>query len=69
MDAETVIAGLLHDTVEDTDLTLDQIETIFGTVVKSIVEGETKVSKLPELAFEEYADEQAESASTNVHSH
>lgn len=60
MDAETVIAGLLHDTVEDTDLTLDQIETIFGTVVKSIVEGETKVSKLPKLAFEEYADEQAE---------
>jgi RelA/SpoT family (p)ppGpp synthetase len=60
MDGETVIAGLLHDTVEDTDLTLDQIEGMFGTVVKSIVEGETKVSKLPKLAFEEYADEQAE---------
>lgn len=60
MDAETVMAGLLHDTVEDTDLTLDQIEGMFGTVVKSIVEGETKVSKLPKLAFEEYADEQAE---------
>ncbi|KAI2498216.1 hypothetical protein MHU86_16298 [Fragilaria crotonensis] len=60
MDAETIMAGLLHDTVEDTDLTLDQIEGMFGTVVKSIVEGETKVSKLPKLAFEEYADEQAE---------
>jgi RelA/SpoT family (p)ppGpp synthetase len=60
MDAETVMAGLLHDTVEDTDLTLDQIERTFGRVVKSIVEGETKVSKLPKLAFEEYADEQAE---------
>ena len=60
MDAETVMAGLLHDTVEDTDLTLDQIENMFGSVVKSIVEGETKVSKLPKLAFEEYADEQAE---------
>jgi len=60
MDAETVTAGLLHDTVEDTDLTFDQVETMFGTVVRSIVEGETKVSKLPKLAFYDYADEQAE---------
>lgn len=60
MDAETVMAGLLHDTVEDTDLTFSQIEEMFGKVVKSIVEGETKVSKLPKLAFEDYADEQAE---------
>eukprot|EP00547_Thalassionema_nitzschioides_P003016 CAMPEP_0194204170 /NCGR_PEP_ID=MMETSP0156-20130528/3775_1 /TAXON_ID=33649 /ORGANISM="Thalassionema nitzschioides, Strain L26-B" /LENGTH=964 /DNA_ID=CAMNT_0038930121 /DNA_START=94 /DNA_END=2988 /DNA_ORIENTATION=+ len=60
MDAETVMSGLLHDTVEDTDLTFDQVETMFGTVVRSIVEGETKVSKLPKLAFDDYADEQAE---------
>uniref|UniRef100_A0A7S3PXK1 Putative GTP diphosphokinase RSH1, chloroplastic n=1 Tax=Chaetoceros debilis TaxID=122233 RepID=A0A7S3PXK1_9STRA len=60
MDAETVMAGLLHDTVEDTDLAFNQIDEMFGTVVKSIVEGETKVSKLPKLAFEDYADEQAE---------
>jgi GTP pyrophosphokinase len=60
MDAETVMAGLLHDTVEDTELTFSQIEDMFGSVVKSIVEGETKVSKLPRLAFSDYADEQAE---------
>jgi RelA/SpoT family (p)ppGpp synthetase len=60
MDGETVIAGLLHDTVEDTDLTFDQIESLFGHTVRSIVEGETKVSKLPKLAFTDYADEQAE---------
>jgi hypothetical protein len=61
MDAETVMAGLLHDTVEDTELTFTQIEAMFGQVVRSIVEGETKVSKLPKLAFDEdYADEQAE---------
>lgn len=46
-------AGLLHDTVEDTDLTFDQVEELFGPVVKNIVEGETKVSKLPKLAFHE----------------
>mmetsp|Transcript_99585 Transcript_99585/g.287467 ORF Transcript_99585/g.287467 Transcript_99585/m.287467 type:complete len:1056 (+) Transcript_99585:222-3389(+) len=60
MDAETVMAGLLHDTVEDTDLTFELVEEMFGPVVRSIVEGETKVSKLPKLAFSEYADEQAE---------
>jgi (p)ppGpp synthase/HD superfamily hydrolase len=61
MDAETVMAGLLHDTVEDTDLTFAQVEAYFGQTVRSIVEGETKVSKLPkQLAFSEYADEQAE---------
>jgi len=60
MDAETVMAGLLHDTVEDTDLTFEQVEAMFGQEVKNIVEGETKVSKLPKLAFADYADEQAE---------
>lgn len=60
MDAETVMAGLLHDTVEDTDLTFAEVEAMFGHVVRSIVEGETKVSKLPKLAFNDYADEQAE---------
>ena len=60
MDAETVMAGLLHDTVEDTDLTFTQVESLFGSTVRAIVEGETKVSKLPKLAFAEFADEQAE---------
>ena len=49
MDAPTVMAGLLHDTVEDTDLTFEQVEAMFGQEVKNIVEGETKVSKLPKL--------------------
>ncbi len=60
MDAETVMSGLLHDTVEDTDLTFEQVEAMFGHEVRNIVEGETKVSKLPKLAFADYADEQAE---------
>lgn len=61
MDAETVMAGLLHDTVEDTDLTFEQVEAMFGVEVKNIVEGETKVSKLPKImGFSDFADEQAE---------
>jgi hypothetical protein len=60
MDCDTVVAGLLHDTVEDTDLTFTQVETFFGRTVRHIVEGETKVSKLPKIALGAYADEQAE---------
>ncbi|CAJ1915259.1 unnamed protein product [Cylindrotheca closterium] len=60
MDGPTVKAGLLHDTVEDTELTFELVEDMFGTVVRSIVEGETKVSKLPKIALSEIADEQAE---------
>lgn len=63
MDAETVISGLMHDTVEDTDLTFEDVETLFGTTIRKIVEGETKVSKLPRhLSFseQEQTDEQAE---------
>eukprot|EP00638_Chattonella_subsalsa_P019242 CAMPEP_0117871158 /NCGR_PEP_ID=MMETSP0950-20121206/10333_1 /TAXON_ID=44440 /ORGANISM="Chattonella subsalsa, Strain CCMP2191" /LENGTH=862 /DNA_ID=CAMNT_0005723711 /DNA_START=12 /DNA_END=2601 /DNA_ORIENTATION=+ len=59
MDTATLQAGLLHDTVEDTELTFAQIEELFGTTVKRIVEGETKVSKLPKLSLQG-VDEQAE---------
>ncbi|KAG5187971.1 hypothetical protein JKP88DRAFT_197923, partial [Tribonema minus] len=60
MDCDTVVAGLLHDTVEDTNLTFAQVESFFGRTVRTIVEGETKVSKLPKIALSTYADEQAE---------
>ena len=45
MDPETVIAGILHDTVEDTDTTIQEIENIFGNSVAKIVDGVTKLSK------------------------
>ncbi|WP_407541496.1 bifunctional (p)ppGpp synthetase/guanosine-3',5'-bis(diphosphate) 3'-pyrophosphohydrolase [Deinococcus radiomollis] len=50
MDSDSVIAGLLHDTVEDTTVTLEDIERHFGGDVRRIVEGETKVSKLAKVA-------------------
>lgn len=45
MDIDTVLAGVLHDTVEDTELTLDELETTFGKDVAFLVDGVTKVSK------------------------
>ena len=40
-----IIAALLHDTVEDTDTSFEEIETRFGKNVKNIVEGLTKITK------------------------
>jgi len=45
MDIDTVLAGVLHDTVEDTDATLDEIENLFGHNVAFLVDGVTKVSQ------------------------
>jgi GTP pyrophosphokinase len=47
---DTVVAGLLHDTVEDTKLTLDDIKLDFNKEVASMVEGVTKLTKLPRVS-------------------
>ena len=44
-DEESIIAALLHDTVEDTDVTLEQIEDKFGEGVATLVDGLTKIAK------------------------
>lgn len=45
MDEDSVVAGVLHDTVEDTELTLKDIEDEFGKNVAFLVNGVTKLSK------------------------
>jgi GTP pyrophosphokinase len=57
LDAATICAGLLHDTVEDTDATVGQIAQQFGPEVGAIVEGVTKISK---MNFESKEQAQAE---------
>jgi len=47
MDADTIVAGLLHDTVEDTAATLSQIDARFGGSVAALVAGVTDSSALP----------------------
>ena len=44
MDEDTIIAGILHDTIEDTSLTLDNIRKEFGESVAFLVDGVTKLS-------------------------
>ena len=46
MDEDTIIAGILHDTVEDTNLTLEDIKTEFGESVAFLVDGVTKLGKI-----------------------
>ncbi|TPR13850.1 RelA/SpoT family protein [Apilactobacillus timberlakei] len=46
MDPETISAGLLHDVVEDTNATLDDIDEKFGKNVEIIVDGVTKLGKI-----------------------
>jgi len=52
-----IAAGFLHDVVEDTDVTLNEIEERFGTEVRTLVEGVTKLSK---FEFSSKTEQQAE---------
>ena len=53
LDLETLAAGLLHDVVEDTGITLARIEEEFGSDVASLVDGVTKLSRLEYKSKEE----------------
>src|SRR5690242_16365257 len=46
LDAASIITGLLHDTVEDTVATLEDIERLFGPDIAKLVDGVTKLSRL-----------------------
>lgn len=48
----TICAGLLHDVLEDTDMTKDEMTTMFGADVANIVDGVTKISKLKYMTKE-----------------
>ncbi|MEZ5995952.1 MAG: bifunctional (p)ppGpp synthetase/guanosine-3',5'-bis(diphosphate) 3'-pyrophosphohydrolase [Hyphomonadaceae bacterium] len=52
LDAATIVAGLLHDTIEDTDATRTEIEAMFGGQIADLVEGVTKLSQLEILSEE-----------------
>ncbi|MBO4724940.1 MAG: bifunctional (p)ppGpp synthetase/guanosine-3',5'-bis(diphosphate) 3'-pyrophosphohydrolase [Firmicutes bacterium] len=57
MDEETVAAGLLHDVVEDTDYTYDQLKDDFGEEIALLVDG---VTKLTSMVIESKEQKQAE---------
>jgi GTP pyrophosphokinase len=57
LDQETIVTALLHDTVEDTLATIDEVELYFGTDIARLVDGVTKLSKIETLTESERAAE------------
>ncbi len=57
LDQETIVTALLHDTVEDTLATTDEIERLFGPDVARLVDGVTKLSKIEAMSENERAAE------------
>jgi GTP pyrophosphokinase len=53
LDCTSIIAGLLHDTVEDTYCTIEDIKSQFGDEVAALVDGVTKLEKIPYTTKEE----------------
>lgn len=57
MDTESVVAALLHDVVEDTDVTIEEITKDFGAEIAHLIDGVTKLRKIP---FSSREQQQAE---------
>jgi len=57
LDTETIITALLHDTVEDTLATIEEVELLFGADIARLVDGVTKLSKIEQMPENERAAE------------
>ena len=57
MDTESICAALLHDVVEDTDATNETVQKMFGKQVALLVDGVTKLGKVPYYSREEQQSE------------
>lgn len=60
MDSDTLVAGLLHDVVEDTSETLDDIEHAYGHNIAQLVDGVTKITTLDITSLDSKEQQQAE---------
>ncbi len=60
LDIETIQAALLHDVVEDTHTTLEEVSALFGPTVARLVEGVTKLSSIPRMRQSQAGDGRAD---------
>ena len=66
LDKETIVAGLLHDVVEDTIMTEEELEREFGPDVGLLVDGVTKLEKIPLSSEGSKSDEKLEMQAENL---
>jgi guanosine-3',5'-bis(diphosphate) 3'-pyrophosphohydrolase len=57
LDTSTIVTGLLHDVVEDTMVTIEEIRQLFGSDIAKLVEGLTKISRLTLQSIESHQAE------------
>ncbi|MCL2057757.1 MAG: bifunctional (p)ppGpp synthetase/guanosine-3',5'-bis(diphosphate) 3'-pyrophosphohydrolase [Oscillospiraceae bacterium] len=57
LDIGSIVSGLLHDVVEDTFVTLDDLSAMFGDTIAQIVDGVTKLENIPYTSIEEQQSE------------
>src|SRR5436309_11549078 len=60
LDEASIVAGLLHDTIEDTLATSDEVRDLFGEEIFNIVDGVTKLSKFSAANTLSHEEKQAE---------
>ena len=66
LDKETIVAGILHDVVEDTIMTDEDLQKEFGSDVALLVDGVTKLEKLPLSTGADQVDEKLEMQAENL---
>lgn len=60
MDTNTIVAGLLHDVIEDTEISYDETVELFNVEIANLVEGVTKLTKLGEMEYKTKEEQQAD---------
>ena len=60
MDTNTIVAGLLHDVIEDTDISYDETVGLFNAEIANLVEGVTKLTRLGEMEYKTKEEQQAD---------
>ncbi|WP_294393506.1 bifunctional (p)ppGpp synthetase/guanosine-3',5'-bis(diphosphate) 3'-pyrophosphohydrolase [uncultured Clostridium sp.] len=60
MDTNTIVAGLLHDVIEDTDCSYEDAARIFNPEIANLVDGVTKLTKLGEMEYKTKEEQQAD---------